>query len=207
MTNSNMQMVESLAEWADFHHKNGYGETRKAHERRKAEGWFEKYAPTDRPGLDIGSQFDSLNFIYRRWDYIFGDGDGEFLYGVPDESFWTVYNSHILEHARNPENALKHWWRVLHPGGHLIIVVPHRDLYEKKTTIPSRWNPDHKWFWLPDRDEAPNTLSLQHLIERALPEGELVSLQVLDSGYDYTLPPHVHAVGEYSIEAIVRKRD
>ena len=51
------------------------GETSKAHDRRLKEGWFDKYAPPDRIGLDIGCGRDCLNKTFRRWDKIFGDGD------------------------------------------------------------------------------------------------------------------------------------
>ena len=43
------------------------GETSKAHNRRLEEGWFEKYAPPDRIGLDIGCGEDPLNKTFRRW--------------------------------------------------------------------------------------------------------------------------------------------
>ena len=33
---------------------------------------------------------------------------------------------HLLEHAENPRETLKEIWRVLAPGGRLVIVVPNR---------------------------------------------------------------------------------
>ncbi len=44
------------------------GETRKAHARRLKEGWYEKYAPSDKSGIDIGCQYDPLNETFRRYD-------------------------------------------------------------------------------------------------------------------------------------------
>lgn len=186
------------------------GETSKAYERRTAEGWFQKYAPEDRCGLDLGAGQDPLNQTFRRWDQIYGDGDAANLDGVPSESFWTVHASHLLEHLRNPRKALRRWYDVLRPGGHLIVLVPHRDLYEKKSMLPSQWNGDHKSFWLPDEEDPPCTKSLKHEILSAIPNAEIVSLRVLQDDYLAEMgkgmePYRTHPAGEYSIEAIVRK--
>jgi len=182
------------------------GETFKARSRRLREGWFERFAPDDKPGIDIGCQFDALNETFRRWDLLFGDGDAAVMEGVPDKIFHTVYASHVLEHMVDPVLALKNWYRILRPGGHLVISIPHRDLYEKKKELPSNWNPDHKWFWLPDKEESPHTLGLKQVIERAgLVESEIVDLRVVADGYDYELPSDVHSVGEFSIEAVIKR--
>lgn len=181
------------------------GEVWKTIERRKREGWFDKYCPEDRSGIDIGCQRDPINQTFRRWDLIFGDGDATFMDGVPNDTFFTVHASHILEHLTDPVTGIKNWYRILKPGGHLIILVPHRDLYEKKKVPPSNWNFDHKTFWLPDSSDHPKTKSLKHVIYEAIPNANIVSFGILDYGYDYSLPIHIHACGEYSIEAIIRK--
>jgi SAM-dependent methyltransferase len=184
------------------------GETRKAHERRLREGWFDKYAPPDQAGLDIGCGLDPLNETFRRYDIIYGDGDATELMGIPPGSFWTVYASHILEHIKAPRKAIERWYEVLKPGGHLIMVVPHRDLYERKRLLPSRWNIDHKWFWLPMTEEPPCTKSLTGEVSAALIDQywDMMDLRVLDEGYDHSLPKDVHAVGEFSIEIVIRKQ-
>jgi SAM-dependent methyltransferase len=181
------------------------GETSKAHARRLREGWYEKYAPEDKVGIDIGAAEDPLNQTFRRWDLIFGDSDATEMLGVKPESFYTVYASHILEHLQFPRKAIRRWYEILKPGGHLIICVPHRDLYEKKKFPPSKWNPDHKYFWLPETEEPPATKSLKKEILEAVPAANIVSLRVLDEAYNWELGPNEHAVGEYSIEAIIRK--
>lgn len=180
------------------------GEVTKAKERRIREGWFEKYCPQDRSGIDIGCQTDPVNETFRRWDVIFGDGDATFMEGVSDNIFYTVHASHVLEHVAEPVTALQNWYRILAPGGHLIVLVPHRDLYEKSKKLPSKWNFEHRSYWLPDKEEAPFTRSLRGTIQEAIPDGEIVSFRVLDDGW-VQLPDDVHPVGEYSIEAIVRK--
>jgi hypothetical protein len=45
----------------------------KARKRRLAEGWFEKYCPEDKCGIDIGCGDDPVNETFRRWDKKFGD--------------------------------------------------------------------------------------------------------------------------------------
>jgi SAM-dependent methyltransferase len=179
------------------------GETYKAATRRAATGWFDRFAPQHLAGIDIGPDRDPLGVSFRRWTYE-GDGDATFMFGVPDESFVTVYASHVLEHIKDVNTALKNWYRILKPGGHLIVLVPHRDRYEKRKVLPSRWNPDHKWFWLPDQDDPPVTLNFRRVIRDAIPQGELVSFGVLDEGYEHR-GENAHSFGEYSIEAVIKR--
>jgi ADP-heptose:LPS heptosyltransferase len=175
-------------------------ETTKERERRLVEGWFDRYIRD--PGIDIGCGSDPLNDTFRRWDK--PEGDCTFLKGIRDDVFATVYSSHCLEHLDDPLEALRNWWRVLRPGGHLVVCVPHRDLYEKRRTLPSRWNGEHKTFWLPDRSEPPCTYSLRNVLQQAIPDGEIVSVCVLDADF-VSHGAERHSDGSYSIEAVVLK--
>ena len=198
------------------------GETHKAHERRLKEGWFDKYAPSDKSGLDIGCGHDPLNSVFRKFDQIFGDGDAQLLEGV--DTYHTVYASHALEHMVDPVASVTRWYEVVEPGGHLIICVPHRHLYEKRTELPSKWNEDHKHFFLPDTEEPPCTLSLRKVILDAIPDANIVSFRTLDEGYEDGLDCYNveienesgeielrnisvqnHPKGEYSLEIIIQK--
>lgn len=181
------------------------GETIKAKNRREREGWFSKYAPPNSQGIDLGCQTDPLYEHYRKWDVIFGDGDATFMEGVADNSYEVVYASHLLEHIKDPVTAVQNWYRILAPGGKLIILVPHKNLYERKAAPPSNWNHEHIFFYLPSQEEPPFTKSLLKVIQEAIPNLNLLSFRVLDEGFDYTIPAHQHAVGEYSIEAIITK--
>ena len=49
------------------------------------------------------------------------------LLGLADDSYDVVLSSHTLEHLANPLPALREWRRVCRPGGHLLLVLPHRD--------------------------------------------------------------------------------
>lgn len=181
------------------------GETSKARQRRLREGWFEKFAPCDKTGIDIGCQDDPLNHTFRRFDIVFGDGDAMDMDGILKNSFHTVYASHVLEHLQYPQKAIKRWYDITAPGGHLIICVPHRDLYEKKKMLPSNWNYEHTYFWLPEQAEPPCTKSLLNEINSAISGADVVSLRTIDEGYDYSLGKDEHPVGEFTIEAIIKK--
>ena len=45
---------------------------------------------------------------------------------LADSSIDRMLLVHLLEHAENPRETLKEIWRVLAPGGRLVIVVPNR---------------------------------------------------------------------------------
>lgn len=185
-------------------------ETRKAHRRRKLEGFYDAFCGCQ--GIDIGvGRIDTADGEdalpvpgIHTWDK--DNGDATFMHGVADETYDFVYASHILEHIANATLALKNWWRILKPGGFLILYVPHRDLYEKRTVLPSRWNPDHKFFLLPEFDDLPFTLGLEPLVEGALAGfgAQTVYLKTCDEGHTIT-DPELHSNGEYSIEMVVRK--
>lgn len=55
-----------------------------------------------------------------------------------DDSVDVVFSAHCLEHIENDWEALREWWRVLKPGGRIILYLPHRDVF------PIEANPDHR---------------------------------------------------------------
>ncbi len=177
-----------------------YGETTKAHARRQSEGFFDKYCQGR--GLDIGFGGDPITATSEGWD--FEDGDAQYLKGLENEAYDYVYASHTIEHMVDADVALKNWWRVTKPGGYLLLYLPHRELYEKKKTLPSRFNSDHKHFFLPDRDEAPDTIGVVPLIHRALPDAEIVYVKECSAGRTIT-DPNIMSDGEFSIEAVIHK--
>lgn len=168
------------------------------------EGWFLKN--TQKLGLDIGCGTEPITDEVQKWDYILGSGDATLMEGVMDETFDYVFSSHCLEHLADPVTALRNWWRILRPGGKLILVLPHRNLYEKKKLLPSRFNPDHKWFYLPCAGEPPHTLGLLETLQKAIGNDFIFQhLIVLDDGYHAGAGPFEHPQGELSIELIVKK--
>lgn len=176
------------------------GETSKAYQRRINENFFDLYCRGR--GLDIGYGGDPVKPGVDVWD--FEHGDAQLLSGVPDSLYDFVYSSHTLEHLNDPGEALINWWRVLKPGGILLLYIPHRDLYEKKKTLPSRFNDNHKHFFIIDNDEAPDTIGLRSLIEKTLNNFEIIYIKTCSYGNTIT-DPYQHSNGEYSIEAVIRK--
>ena len=117
----------------------------------------------------------------------------------PAESQDGVFASHCLEHIEDFQNALRDWFRVLKVGGYLVIMVPHKFLYEKRADLPSRFNADHKRFYTPASLMAevevslrPNTYRLRRLVDN-------------DAGFDYTIPPALHSGGCYELELVIEK--
>lgn len=186
-------------------------ETKKAYDRRVKEGFFDKYVKGKVIDIGVGridthDGADPLTPDCDTWDK--DNGDATYMKGVEDETYDTVYTSHLLEHLNNPVEAIKNWFRILKKGGHLIICVPHRDLYERKKTLPSKWNLDHKFFILPFECEPPNTFSLSGLIGYGLKGEEYIVEYIKECNTctpDNLQDLKQHGNGEYQIEAVIRK--
>ena len=191
-------------------------ETSKSIMRRLHDGRFiSRYFVGD--GIDIGCGSDPVSLYgeffplmksLKPWDL--PDGDAQILEGVADNSFDFVHSSHCLEHMRNPEEALKNWFRVLKPNGHLVILVPDEDLYEMGV-FPSTNNTDHKWtftLWKENSwcDKSINVIDLVKTLDET---SQVVKLDLLDGQHRYNLPrmdQTLTPVGECAIEIIIRKR-
>jgi ADP-heptose:LPS heptosyltransferase/predicted SAM-dependent methyltransferase len=65
-----------------------------------------------------------------------------------DEAFDFVYSSHLLEHLEHTPAVLREWWRVIEVGGHLVLYLPHRELYPNIGEPGG--NPDHKHDFRPE---------------------------------------------------------
>ncbi len=46
---------------------------------------------------------------------------------IPDDTYDLLLASHVLEHIANPLGALEEWRRVVRPGGHILLIMPHGD--------------------------------------------------------------------------------
>lgn len=181
-------------------YQNYMGETHKSHERRVREGFFKKYCNGE--GLDIGYGADIIVPGCSGWDL--RNGDAQYLNGIEDESFDFVYSSHCLEHMVDVRISLKNWYRVVKKGGYLIIAIPHRDLYEKKKRLPSRWNMDHKHMFLIGKEEYPDTLDIVEEIKNSLSNYDIKYIKACDEGHTIT-DPLKHSDGEYQIEIVIKK--
>jgi SAM-dependent methyltransferase len=54
-------------------------------------------------------------------------GEAGRLDAIADDSYDAVLASHVLEHLADPLGALAEWQRAVRDGGHLLLVLPHRD--------------------------------------------------------------------------------
>jgi ADP-heptose:LPS heptosyltransferase/SAM-dependent methyltransferase len=74
--------------------------------------------------------------------------DASRLPQVPDGRLDFVFSSHLLEHIEDYAAALAEWWRTIKDGGHLVLYLPHRDLYPNIGQPGA--NIDHKHDFLPE---------------------------------------------------------
>jgi len=177
-------------------------EAARSYRRRIEDGFVESYL-SGKNILDIGFQGADPNSVPIVENAI-GIGldypgyDGIHL-PFPDDSQDGVFASHCYEHIGNYRAALREWYRVLRIGGYVVVLVPHKYLYERKSTPPSLCNADHKRFYTP--------AALLREFEDALPVNgfRVRHLADNDAGFDYGTPLGQHASGCYEIELVVQK--
>lgn len=168
-------------------------------------------------GLDIGGatdpigqyreQFAAMTGV-RVWDTV--DGDAQFLAGLTDASFDFVHASHILPRMADPREALRHWFRVLKPGGHLILLVPDEDMYEQGFW-PSRYNHDNRWTFtvFKTKSWSPVSLNLVEVVQALGAQADIRRMEVLGGSYRHGLPRFDQTLtptAESAIELVIRKR-
>jgi SAM-dependent methyltransferase len=178
-------------------------ESRKTYAKKVANGFFDRYL-SGNAILEIGYKGgidDAVPIVPQAIgiDIDYPGYDGTTL-PFPNESQDGIYTSHCLEHISDYKRAIREWFRVLKPGGHLVIVVPHQYLFERRSQLPSLSNSDHKRFYTPasvlrEIEEVlePNSYRVRHLVDN-------------DFGFDYSIPPwSPHVVGCYEIELVLEK--
>ena len=98
------------------------------------------------------------------------------------DTFDFIFSSHYLEHTKSPRGLLREWWRVIRPGGNLVLYLPHADLYPRMGMEGA--NPDHKNDFTPEM--------ILEMME------EFASFEILVN--------EIHAEGdEYSFELVFKK--
>lgn len=176
-------------------------ESQRTYYTKLATGFFDKYMSGN--GLDIGfaGYLDNIEPILPTAigvDTNYPNYDGKILPFVCNSQDY-VYNSHCLEHIQDYKQAIQEWYRVTKVNGHIVIVVPHQFLYEKKKSLPSKWNDDHKRFYTPSSllKEIEDSLEPNTYRIRLLEDG--------DSHFNYSIPPHTHSDGQYEITLVIQK--
>lgn len=176
-------------------------ESRKTHAEKRLNGFFNRYMQGR--GIDLGysGYEDGVVPILEGAIGVDKDYPGYDGSTLPFQSgeLDYVYSSHMLEHVDNFTGMLREMHRVVKEGGHIVITVPHHYLYERKASLPSRHNADHKRFYTPS--------SLMREVEESLkPNSYRVrELRDNDRGYTYDVAPPTHAGGCYEIELVLEK--
>jgi SAM-dependent methyltransferase len=136
--------------------------------------------------IDIGCGTDLVCDDATPFDQAQGDAQRILDYFGP-ESFDTVHSSHCLEHMADVTAALTQWWALVKPGGHLVLVVPHEDLYEQGAW-PSLFNRDHKATFRVGKKGSwsPVSFDIGELVEH-LPRANIIEICVQDAGLDHSL--------------------
>lgn len=136
-------------------------------------------------GLDIGCGQE------RVWPHAVGidrclalkgaaiTGDIKKLSMFADEAMDWAFSSHALEDFAEEDTVaiLREWWRVIRAGGHLILYLPHEDLYPK--IGEDGCNPAHL------RNLNPQNV-IDAMTEIAEDEWDLVEDEVRGSGDEYS---------------------
>ena len=168
-------------------------------------------------GIDIGGLPDPLSLYFeffplmksvKIWDW--NDGDAQEMLSIEDSTFDFVASSHCLEHLVDPFVGLKNWFRVLKPGGYLIVTIPEEDLYEQGTW-PSNKNLDHKHSFTINKKESwsPKSINVLDLLVSLGESADIRKVSVEDSGYRYRMPEYDQTLtptSESAIEFVVRKK-
>ncbi|MFW8565566.1 methyltransferase domain-containing protein [Orrella sp. 11846] len=145
--------------------------------------------------IDIGCGRDPVCSWAEPFDLEHGDaGQIDMLREI--EAYDAVHSSHCLEHMPDPADALVRWWRLVKPGGYLIIVVPDEDLYEQGF-FPSRFNDDHKaTFRMGGQTSwSPVSHDIVALIS-SLEGAEIIDARIQDQHYDWSLRHHPYQAAE-----------
>ena len=167
-------------------------------------------------GIDIGAGEDNLGnytYIFPKlidvfpWDV--SNGDAQYLQSVSDNFFDFVHSSHCLEHLHDPYIGLQNWWRVLKPGGYMIVIIPDEDLYEQGV-FPSKFNGDHKWTFTIYKEKSwcEKSINLFDII-KSLDRYKICKLELLDSTFNYDIKNQdqtmTSCLTESAIEFILQK--
>lgn len=190
-------------------------ETAKAAKRRRGTWLFDKVFRGR--GIDIGPGRDALSVVdfptitsVEAFDKSQGDAQ-HILQHKEAGAYDFVYSSHCLEHLEDPVGALVEWWRLVRPGGYMVIAVPDEDLYEQgRFKTRSRWSREHKRSFTIWKRESWCRWSINVLdMIRVLHGCQPIKIELVDTDYDYSVPygerDQTMPGAEAAIEIVLRK--
>ena len=138
--------------------------------------------------LDIGAGIDPVTKDAVIFDKAQGDAQ-EIQNFFDKESFEVVFSSHCLEHMVDPRSAIRNWFSLVKPGGHLITIVPDEDLYEQGH-FPSIFNTDHKSTFTISKSASWSPVSINCMELFSMLDGEIVYIEQQSDNYIYSLQSH-----------------
>lgn len=124
-------------------------------------------------GLDNGTDTELFG-VQMKPDMVVKSADRLPMFAT--DAIENVYSSHVLEHIVNWMGALREWWRVVKPGGHLVLYLPHADLYPNVGQPGA--NPDHKHDFRPE--------DILDFVRLAFPDWTLYENQTRAEGNEYS---------------------
>lgn len=124
-------------------------------------------------GVDSGVDTELFG-IAMKPDIVVGSCERMPIFG--DQSSDCVFSSHLLEHIQNHRAALQEWWRLVKVGGHLVLYLPHRDLYPRIGSAGA--NPDHKHDFHPD--------DIRAAMREVASDWDLIVNETRDAGREYS---------------------
>jgi len=139
--------------------------------------------------IDIGGGNDPVVRHAEVFDLKHGDAQHILKY-KEKESYDCVNSSHCLEHMRDIPAAFSEWWELVKPGGYMVTVVPHEDLYEQNiwpSVFAAGRHPHRASFRLQTgKSWSPVSFDIYDLAKK-LPNSSIISAEIQDLNYDYGL--------------------
>lgn len=150
------------------------------YKRRYMSGFYSRFCQGK--GLHIGYGEEAIK---PGVDYIKSTEKDVTKIPSEDGAYNFVYAT-VLQETTDPVTVCQEWWRLIAPGGFLILVAQDEDLYEQRRW-PSAFNTRHQCTLTISKDKSwsPVSHNITDIIYR-LPNHHTISLALCDEHLDYT---------------------
>ena len=116
-----------------------------------------------------------------------------------DDVFDLIVSNYRLQDIADYRSAIAGWFAKLPVGGHLLIVVPHMFLCERRLALPSPWSSRQRRLYTA-------RAVLEEIEEALLPNSYRLRLAADgDDGYDYGLGHITAPVGRHDVLVVVER--